>query len=236
MTKPCIKVLSVLMFLLFSITTLKSQTTDLSQSDSLQTNDTTENLKVNVESQENNQSEELKIIGISPEALTEFNNFSDLHISYYGTTQNCKPFNIYCFKYRKTWFLVANQEMKITFFTLRPPRVESTNIVSGSNFLLHGLGKAYANQYTKLKRRRKVVKDLEIYGFYKFNRPGRKSVKGLLFLEYPELDPGPPWPFKWMAGKAEEKAAEKVDQAKGIIPEINTETLESAAEEAIPEL
>jgi hypothetical protein len=218
------------------MSTLLSQTADSIRSDSLQTNNAANDLELNGEPQENNQTEELRIVGISAEAQAAFNNFSDLHISYYGTTQNCKAFNIYCFKYRRTWFLIANQEMKITFFTLRPPRIESTNIVSGSSFLLDGLGKAYANQYTKLKRRRKVVKDLEIYGFYKFNRPGRKSVKGLLFLEYPEIDPGPPWPFKWAAGKAEEKAAEKVDQAKGIIPEINTETLESAAEEAIPEL
>jgi hypothetical protein len=213
---------------------LKSQTADSLISDSLTIIDTSEDVETKTESQENSQDEELDIIGISPEAQAAFNSFSDLHISYYGTTQNCKPFNIYCFKYRRTWFLIANQDMKITFFTLRPPRVESTNIVSGSNFLLHGLGKAYANQYTKLKRRRKVVKDLEIYGFYKFNRPGRKSVKGLLFLEYPEVETGPPWPFKWMAGKAEEKAAEKVDQAKGIIPEINTEIPEPV-KEAIPE-
>jgi hypothetical protein len=174
------------------------------------------------------------ISGVSPEIISAFNNFSTLHIGYYGTTQNCKPFNIYCFKYRHTWFLIANQNMNISFFTLYPPRTESNDIVSGSPYLLQGLGKAYTNNYTKIKKRRRVVKDLEIYGFYKFNRPGRKSIKGLLYLEFPETDPGPPWPFKWIADKAQKKAAEKIKGAKGVIPEINTEAVEPA-KEIVPE-
>ena len=233
MTKPYIKFLNILFIIIFNSSLVISQKADTISSDSTKRGKFREEVMKDSKLQQKETTEEqpeLQVVGINPDAMSDFKNFSNLHISYYGTTQNCKPFNIYCFKYKRTWFLIANQEMNITFFTLRPPRVESANIVTGSNFLLQGLGKTYANQYTFLKKRRKVVKDLEIYGFYKFNRPGRKSVKGLLYLEYPELEPGPPWPFKWIAGKAEEK----IDEAKGIIPEINTDALESA-KDAVPE-
>ena len=157
-----------------------------------------------------------KFLGINPESLANFNDLADLHISYYGTTQNCKPFNIYSFKYKKSWFFIANQDNILTFFVVNPPRLENQKIVSGSDFLLSGLGRGYKHSYMKLKRRRRVVKDLEIYGFYKFTRTGKKSIKGLLLLEYPDLNQEPPWPFKWLAGKA----AEQAEKIEGIIPEI----------------
>lgn len=145
-----------------------------------------------------------------------FENLTDLHIGYYGTTQNCKSFNIYAFKYKRTWFFVANQNMNLTFLVARPPRTEGKVVLPGSNYLLEGLSKANAHSYTNLKKRRRVIKDIEIYGFYKFHKPGKKAVKGLLLLEYPELEIGPPWPLKWLGGKA----AEAAGSVEGVIPEI----------------
>lgn len=151
--------------------------------------------------------------------LSEFKDFSELHIGFYGTTQNCLPFMVYGFKYKRTWFLIADQNKNITFLVVNPPRSESKIVAKGSNFLLLGLGKTYTNNYLKLKKRRKIVKDIEIYGFYKFNKPGKKAVKGLLLLEFPELESEPSWPFKWMSGKA----AEAIESVESVMPEINTE-------------
>jgi hypothetical protein len=153
------------------------------------------------------------------EKPVDFKNLSSLHVGYYGTTQNCKAFNIYGFKYKRTWLLIANQDMNLTYLVARPPRSEGKKVVPGSNFLFEGLSKANEHNYTKLKKRRRVIKDIEIYGFYKFHRPGKKAMKGLLLLEYPELEMGPPWPFKWIG----DKAAEAAKSAEGVIPEINTE-------------
>ncbi len=154
------------------------------------------------------------------EILTEFKDFKDVHIGYYGTTQNCLPYNVHGFKYRRTWLLVANQESNLTFLVIKPPRTEEV-MLPGSDFLFLGLGKTYTNNYLKLKKRKRSVKDVELYGFYKFKRFGRKSLRGLLFLEYPKTESEPPWPFKWLKGKA----VEAVEPIEVVIPEINTDVV-----------
>lgn len=163
-----------------------------------------------------------KFTGIDSKVIAELNEFKEMHISYYGTTQNCKPFNIYSFKYRWTWFFIANQDNNVTFFVVKPPRLKTKEITPGSEFLLTGIGKSHNLSYTKLKKRRKIVKDLEVYGFYKFHKPGRKAIKGLLLLEYPK-DIGPSWPFKWLTDQAQGA----VKDAEGIIPEMSTKPIEA---------
>lgn len=175
---------------------------------------------------------------LKTEILTNFNNFDGVHVGYYGTTQNCLAYNVYAFKYRRTWFLIANQSQNLTYLVARPPRTEGQQVVGGSEYLVNGLSKAYANSYWKFKKRRKVVKDIKIYGYYKFFKPGRKAIKGLLLLEYPKLDVGPSWPFKWVVERAQAVQAD----AESIIPEITedaataVEAVEQNLQEAVPEI
>lgn len=163
--------------------------------------------------------------------LPEFKNLADMQVGYYGTTQNCEPFNIYAFKYKRTWMFIAKQEANYTFLIVRPPRSEEKGVLPGSNFLYEGLSLANENAYTKLVKRRKIVKDIEVYGYYKFYRPGKKAIKGLLLLEYPDENLGLPWPFKWLSGKAEEMA----ESVEGVLPEVTMPEI-TLPEVTVPEI
>jgi hypothetical protein len=86
------------------------------------------------------------------------------------------------------------------------------------------------------KKRRKKVIDMHIYGFYKLNRFGRRSLKNLLLLEYPYYNKGF---FKWQLNeekarkKAEKKAAKeiakqaKIDAVESIKPTISKAPIEA---------
>lgn len=169
-------------------------------------------------SQEKNSNDSV-VVDQKSEIVSEFGGLSSLHIGYYGTTQNCLPFNVYGFKYKRTWFLIAAQNTSSTYLVIKPPRTSEDIVYTGSDFLFTGIAKSFSNNYLELKNRRRTVKDIQLYGFYKFNKPGKKAIKGLLYIEYPDLEAEGVWPFKWLSGKAEE-ATKSLDS---VIPEINTE-------------
>lgn len=113
--------------------------------------------------------------------------FKKLDVSYIGSTQNCVGYNVYAIKYKRTWFLATNvnESPVLSVFVEKPPRTEDAFPVA-SPFLVEGLKGILVNQYAKKKNRRKKVKDLQLYGFYKLKRPGRQAAKGLLLIEYPK--------------------------------------------------
>ncbi|MBL6445816.1 hypothetical protein JMN32_05830 [Fulvivirga sp. 29W222] len=113
--------------------------------------------------------------------------FKKLDVSYIGSTQNCVGYNVYAIKYRRTWFLATNvnESPALSVFVERPPRTEEV-FPAASPFLVEGLKGILVNQYAKKKHRRKKVKDLQLYGFYKLKRPGKQAAKGLLLIEYPK--------------------------------------------------
>ena len=113
--------------------------------------------------------------------------FKKLDVSYIGSTQNCVGYNVYALKYKRTWFLATNvnKSSAMSVFIERPPRSEDP-FPSASPFLVEGIKGTLVAQYAKKKNRRKKVKDLQLYGFYKFKKPGKRAVKGLLLIEYPK--------------------------------------------------
>lgn len=145
-----------------------------------------------------------------------FNNFKDMHKAYFGTTQDCKPYYIYAFKYKKTWFLIVQQTKGGSMLIVRPPRSEENKIDDASKFSITAISKAYINNYTKLKKRKRDVLDMSFYGIYKFNRPGRKAIKGLLLFEYPQIEEEASKPE--VPGKPEKPAKPEVP-AKPVAPE-----------------
>lgn len=153
---------------------------------------------------------DIKIEESHTKIICNFDDFSSLHIGYYGTSQNCTHYYIYGFKYKKTWCLVAKQDNNITFLVTNAPHKPKNTIASGSNFLLEGISLAYMNKYLKYKKKKKEEKEIDIRGYYKFNKKGRKAMKGLLLLEYPKVkkDREPIWPFSLLKKKEEEKKEE----------------------------
>ena len=141
-----------------------------------------------------------------------FNNFKDTHISHYGTTQQCEAYDVYAFKFRRFWFLFIKQGDKLSLMHIKPP-IKNTQIHYPSKALAKGIAQCYSLQYTKLVKRKQKVLDMDIYGFYKFNRFGKKVIKGMLLLEYPFYNKGF---FKWQLDKKEleqnmkEKSTEEV--------------------------
>ena len=113
--------------------------------------------------------------------------FKKLDVSYIGSTQNCVGYNVYAIKYKRTWFLATNvnESPVLSVFVEKPPRTEDVFPIA-SPFLVEGLKGILVNKYAKKKNRRKKVKDLQLYGFYKLKRPGRQAAKGLLLIEYPK--------------------------------------------------
>lgn len=161
--------------------------------------------------------------------------FKDLHIGHYGTTQNCVAYDVYALKYRWYWFLFIKQEDEVSMMMVRPP-VKDKNIDYPSLFFAEGVARTYFHNYTKFKRRRKKVIDMYIYGFYKLNRFGRRSIKNLLLLEYPYYNKGF---LKWQLNeeKAKKKAKKealkeaakraKIKEVESIKPAINKVPIEA---------
>ncbi len=161
------------------------------------------------------------------------NNFKDLHIGHYGTTQNCVAYNVYAFKYRWHWFLFIKTGDKISFMAVRPP-LKGKKIDYPSKYLIEGVALTHFHKYTKFVKRKRNVVDMNIYGFYKFNRFGRRIIRNLMLLEYPYYNKGF---YKWQLN--EEKAQEKAEKkaAKEAAKEIQTEKLESikpSIKESVP--
>lgn len=116
--------------------------------------------------------------------LSYLNEFKDAHIGYYGTTQRCEPYDVYAFKYRFHWFLFVKKESEVSILLISPP-IKDKEIAYPSRFLAEGVAHCYAHKFVKLKKRKRNVMDIKVYGFYKFNRDGRKVMRGLMQLEYP---------------------------------------------------
>ncbi len=161
-------------------------------------------------------------------AMCNFNSFKTLHIGYYGVSENCTHYYIYAFKYKKTWLLVANQNDNITFLISNPPRKEKHALTQGSTFLLEGLSLTYLNGYTRFKNKKKEEKEIDIRGFYRVNKKGRKAIKGMLLLEFPKQKIKEEreliWPFSMFKKKAEEVQS----QSKESISNKATETIDAA--------
>jgi len=160
-----------------------------------------------------------------------FNNFKDMHIGYYGTTQKCEPYDVYAFKFRWYWFLFVKKGDELSLMHVKPP-IKGEKIHYPSKSFAEGIARCYAMNYTKLVKRKRNVFDMKIYGFYKFNRFGRQVIKGELLLEYPFYNKGF---FSWKIDKekakkkAEKKAAKeaakkvKPEKIESIKPEINND-------------
>lgn len=161
--------------------------------------------------------------------LGYLNNFNDMHISYYGSTQFCEAYNVYAFKYRKNWFLIVDAANKISVMHVNPP-IKNKSIYYPSLYFIEGISKSHFIGYTKLVKKKKHVIDMDIYGFYKFNKYGRKVIKGLLYLEYPFYNKGI---LNWKLD--EEKAEELVkNKIKEEIKPIEIETIKTEINENIP--
>jgi hypothetical protein len=163
--------------------------------------------------------------------INYFNNLSNMHIGYYGTTQKCEAYDVYAFKYHKNWFLIVSARGNLSFMHINAP-VEGKRISYPSKFFIEGIARSYATGYTKLKTRKRNVVDMDIYGYYKFNRRGKKVMKGMLLLEYPFVKEGFLW---WKVdveeAKAivEEKVAEEVE-----VKSLKLETIKPEINENIP--
>lgn len=128
-----------------------------------------------------------------------------LTVSFSGNAQNCIPYDVYAFKYKRSWLIVMKESDNLALFVTKPPRSEEKLYVA-SDFLLNGLAKIIPNEsYYKKKNRRRVVNDIEIYPFYKMKRRGKQVLKGLLLLELPdEKEPSTFFLFKPFIKKKDE--------------------------------
>jgi hypothetical protein len=152
-----------------------------------------------------------------------FNNFNEMHISHYGTTQQCEPYEVYAFKFRRFWFLFVKQNEKLTLMHIKPP-IKDKEIHYPSTELAKNIARCYSLKYTKLVKKKRKVIDMDIYGFYKFNRFGRKVIKGLLLLEYPFYNKGF---FKWKLDKEEIKKGVTEKSGEEAKKKINTKKIEA---------
>ncbi len=109
-----------------------------------------------------------------------------LTVSFSGNAQNCIPYDVYAFKYKRSWLIVMKESDNLALFVTNPPRTDEKLYVA-SDFLLDGLSRIIPNTtYYKRKNRRRVVNDIEIYPFYKLTKRGKQVMKGLLLLELPD--------------------------------------------------
>ncbi len=161
--------------------------------------------------------------------ISYLNNLSNLHIGYYGTTQNCEAYDVYAFKYHKNWFLIVSARGSLSFMHINPP-IEGKKINYPSKYFIEGIARSYALGYTKLKTRKRNVVDMDIYGYYKFNKRGRKVMKGILLLEYPFFKEG----FLWW--KVDEEQAKKIvgEKAAEEVKPLKLETIKPEINENIP--
>lgn len=164
------------------------------------------------------------------------NKLETLTVSFSGNAQNCIPYDVYAFKYKRSWLIVMKESDNLALFVTKPPRSEEKLYVA-SDFLLDGLAKVIPNEsYYKKKNRRRVVNDIEIYPFYKMKRRGKQVMKGLLLLELPdEKEPSTFFLFKPFIKKKDEVMdkeplkrdfEESIQKAKDKVSKEATEALE----------
>lgn len=155
--------------------------------------------------------------------------------SFSGNAENCIPYDVYGFKYKKSWIIMLNESENVDAFIIKPPRVEGTYLASAH--FAEGVSKIIPNfYYYKQKNKRKEVNDLVLYPFYKLKWKGKKAMKGLLYIEIPDPTVRPKF-FLWrvFAKKQEEVKAE----AESLKPDFQSaidgtnEQLEQEATEAI---
>ena len=132
-------------------------------------------------------------------------NLETLTVSFSGNAQNCIPYDVYAFKYKRSWLIAMKESENLALFVTKPPRSEEKLYVA-SDYLLDGISKIIPNDtYYKKKNRRRVVNDIEIYPFYKLKRRGKQVMKGLLLLELPdEKEPTTFFLFKPFVKKKDE--------------------------------
>jgi hypothetical protein len=148
-----------------------------------------------------------------------FGDFSLLHIGYYGTAQNCIPYNIYAFKYKRKWFLYIVENKMVSLMLINPP-IPDKKISYPSSYLAVGIAHCFPLNYTKFKKRKRSVVDINIYGFYKFNKYGKEVVRGLLLLDYPKIKKT--FIVKKILQKSAKKKQEELQKkAGGIIEQVN---------------
>lgn len=165
-------------------------------------------------------------------------NLKTLTVSFSGNAQNCIPYDVYAFKYKKSWFIVMLEGENLAMFVTNPPRSEEKLYVS-SDYLLDGISRIIPNKnYYAQKNRRKVVNDIEIYPFYKLKKRGKQVMKGLLLLELPDTEESKPFflfrPFIKKKEELEEKAPLKRDFEESI--QKAKDAAESKVEEGINSL
>ena len=160
--------------------------------------------------------------------------FETLTVSFSGNAQNCIPYDVYAFKYKRSWMIVMRQESTLALFVTKPPR-STEALYEGSTFLLDGLSRIIPNTaYFKKKNRRRVVNDIEIYPYYKLKKRGKQVMKGLFLLELPEEEKEPFFllkPFMKKKEEAEEKVPLKRDFEESI--QKAKDNAEATVEEAI---
>ncbi len=142
--------------------------------------------------------------------LQYLKNFDKMHVGYYGSTQNCEPYEVYALKYKYHWFLFVKKDDNVSLMQIKPP-VKNKEIDYPSRFFAEGLARCYALNYTRFVKKKRDVFDMDIYGYYKFTRNGRKVMKGLLLLEYPYYKQGL---FSWKLDEEEAKKMVEEELAK----------------------
>ena len=159
-----------------------------------------------------------------------FGDFSLLHIGYYGTAQNCIPYNIYAFKFRSKWFFYIVENKRISLMLVNPPI--DKKIDYPSNYLAIGLAHCFPLNYTKFKKRKRSVMDISIYGFYKFNKFGKKVMKGLILLDYPKVKK--PSIVKKVVDKTLKKKKDELKKG-GVLEQVNkqSQTIEKGTENSV---
>lgn len=176
------------------------------------------------------QEESSKINNAKDSTLKSYlNNFNQMHIGYYGSTQNCEAYEVYAFKYKRQWFLFVNTGENLSVLMINPP-IKDKKIDYPSKYFVEGIAHSYALGYTRLVKKRRNVIDMNIYGYYKFNKFGKKVTKGLLFLEYPNHTKGS------LQLKIEEKKAKKIEEekAKLNIESSQLESIKTEINEIVP--
>jgi len=151
---------------------------------------------------------------VEPKALeSKFEGLTKMHVSYYGSTQNCEPYTVSAIKYKRNWFLIINTNDRMSFIHINAPFSDG-KIIYPSQLFIESIAKSHVLCYTKLKKKKATVNDMDIYGYYKFNKFGRKVIKGLLYLEYPYYKKGFLF-WKFDREKAQEFIEEKYSEMPG---------------------
>ncbi|WP_109832616.1 hypothetical protein [Reichenbachiella versicolor] len=119
-----------------------------------------------------------------------------IHPSFSGNAENCIPYDVYAFKYKKSWIIALNESENVDAFILNAPRAQESTYIASFHFT-EGLGKIVPNTYYyKQKNKRKVVNDLELYPYYKMKWSGKKAMNGLLYIEIADTTERPKF-FLW---------------------------------------